>query len=322
MGASSRSSMGRASRKDKKKKSAGGKRGKKEEEPVPAASVEEALSQAEAFIAQYDHEGALKIYEQVLSAQPDCTAVLDAAGELLLEIGEAEQAQALLTRSVQLAPEGNFATYMYLGQLMQGMDAVACFDRGCQLLLKEMEQAEPGHVKIFRHRLSSALCARAEVYMTDLCDRPEAEQECAKSLASAVEHDATNPDGWVAKANFHICQQDAATALQCLDRASDLISEMEDDDLPPFELRFTVAKLYVELAEHHKVIEAVEDLLCEDEDHVECLFILANALKAVGEVSSARESAARAAELYAKVPPQERQRAIEEKISSLVQSLA
>merc|ERR1712230_275065 len=102
MGASSRSSMGRASRKDKKKKSAGGKRGKKEEEPVPAASVEEALSQAEAFIAQYDHEGALKIYEQVLSAQPDCTAVLDAAGELLLEIGEAEQAQALLTRSVQL----------------------------------------------------------------------------------------------------------------------------------------------------------------------------------------------------------------------------
>jgi len=308
--------MGRAARKDKKKAGGGAKR--KEEKNIP-----ELVARAEACVGDYDFEGALKLFEQALQLDPNSTPVLDAVGEVLLEMGEHEKAKAVFIQSVQLAPEGSFATYMYLGQLMNGTDAVACFDRGSTLLLKEMEgESDVVAKQLLGRKLSSALCARAELYMTDLCDDPQAEAECSRSLSNAVEHDPTNPDAWVAKANFHICQQDAATGLQCLDKAVELVEAIEDDDaLPPFEVRLSIGKMYVELAEHAKVTAVLEDLLAEDDEHIEVLFMLSVAYKELGEVASAQECAEKATVLFAKLPPEERSPVVERKITELVQAL-
>ena len=38
-----------------------------------------------------------------------------------------------------------------------------------------------------RKELASAFCAVAELYMTDLCDNPEAEHECSESVRKAIE---------------------------------------------------------------------------------------------------------------------------------------
>ena len=37
-----------------------------------------------------------------------------------------------------------------------------------------------------RKELASAFCAVAELYMTDLCDNPEAEHECTESVRKAI----------------------------------------------------------------------------------------------------------------------------------------
>lgn len=288
------------------------------EDSVPAL-----MSSAEECIAAYDFEGAMQFYEQALQIDPNHSPLLDAVGEVLLEMGEPEKAKAVLIQSVQLAPEGSFSTYMYLGQLLMGADAVACFDRGTALLLKDMEcESDVAAKQELGHKLSSALCARAEVYMTDLCDDAQAEAECERSLTSATQYGASNPDAWVAKANFHICQQKADAALQCLDQAVALIEQIEDDSaLPPFEVRLSIGKMYVELAEHAKVTAVLEDLLAEDDDHVEALFMLGVAYKELGEVASAQDCAQRAVTAYGKLDASERSPVIEAKISELVQAL-
>jgi len=312
--------MGRASRKEKKK----GKEAKKKKGDEDDMSIPGLVARAEECVATYDFDGALVLYQKALESNADNAPILDAVGELLLELGEHEKAKAVLIRSVQIEPTGSFGTYMYLGQLMSGTDAVACFDRGAELLLKEIEQSQDAaNTQMLRRKLSCAMCSRGEVYMTDLCDHPQAESECARSLEAAVQHDPSNPDAWVAKGNFHICQQNAPEALQCLDKASELIDAIEDDDeLPPFEVRLTVGKMYVELAEHAKVVEVLEDLLAEDDEHIEVLFMLGSAYKELGDGSAAKDCADRASLLYSKLPPEARDGIVENKLGQLVSLLA
>lgn len=59
-----------------------------------------------------------------------------------------------------------------------------------------------------RKELSSAYCAVAELYMTDLCDNPEAETECLKSVQKAVEVDPQNAEAWQTKARLHLIKSE------------------------------------------------------------------------------------------------------------------
>jgi hypothetical protein len=63
---------------------------------------------------------------------------------------------------------------------------------------------------IFLHNfreLSNGHCSVAELYMTDLCDEPEAEQECEDFIAKAVEADGANPEAWQTRARLCIVRE-------------------------------------------------------------------------------------------------------------------
>lgn len=49
-------------------------------------------------------------------------------------------------RAVEVCPESGFSKYMYLGQIFQGAQAVDCFQKGIELMLKEKGEKETQEV--------------------------------------------------------------------------------------------------------------------------------------------------------------------------------
>lgn len=93
-------------------------------------------------------EKALKLYVKVLEGDPDNSGAMDAAAELLAELGDVEGAKALLDRSIELAPEEDHAKFVLLGHLEHGQSALAAFEKGLALLMREKDRLG-GRNKLF-----------------------------------------------------------------------------------------------------------------------------------------------------------------------------
>lgn len=140
------------------------------------ADVGALIERAERCVDTFELPLALKFYERALAFEPDNCALLDATGELLLRLGEAERAVAVLEKSVSLAPNANFAAYLNLGQLQSGTAAVQRFEQGVELLrareralrkraakVKAMAGVEArDELSVVQQQICSALCAIAE----------------------------------------------------------------------------------------------------------------------------------------------------------------
>lgn len=71
--------------------------------------------------------------------------------------------------SVKIAPEASYSKYMYLGQLSVEKEAIANFQKGVDLMVKERSGYSDGseEAKILASKISSALCSMTEIYLTD-----------------------------------------------------------------------------------------------------------------------------------------------------------
>lgn len=159
-----------------------------------AESASELAASGQACIERYEMERGLELLGRALQLEPDSVPLLDAIGEACLQAGRRDEARLHFSRSVELQPHGAPGRYMYLGQLMEGIDAVRCFEQGVAILRVEREEVErrSGAREALRqawveatHALATGLCSAAEIYLTDACDEPDAEQRC-EALAMEV----------------------------------------------------------------------------------------------------------------------------------------
>lgn len=67
--------------------------------------------------------------------------------------------------------------------------------------------------------MSNALVSVAELWMTDLCFEPAAEERCEASVQRAMAADPSNPDALQTLASLRISQQRGADALDALKRS-------------------------------------------------------------------------------------------------------
>jgi len=199
----------------------------------------------------------------------------------------------------------------YLGQsTADGKEALQCYQDGIQqlqysldILIKQEEVmcsnpingaiiSSKEMIRETKNRLCAAYCSIAELYLTDLCFEPDAEQNCEAAVELALQLDNSSPEPLQIKANLCLRQsnvEDATTfilkAYQELETgctalaslvgyavqnddddddvviASELNSSQQEaaDRLPGFDFRIQTAKILLECADSRNEEIAMEE---------------------------------------------------------------
>ena len=71
-------------------------------------------------------------------------------------------------------------------------------------------------------QISSAYVAISELYMSDLCDLPEAQTEAEKNISLAIQSDPSNPESWQAEASFRLVLGQFDAAKESIKKSLDL----------------------------------------------------------------------------------------------------
>jgi len=230
----------------------------------------------------------MKLYRRALHLEPDNAALLEAFGEACLQMGQRDEACEAFGRSVELQPDGGAHRYMYLGQLRSGAEAVESFARGVAILRSEraaVEQRSGSREELQQawveatHALVSGLCSTAEIYLTDACDEPNAEESCealameALSLVESLEVQ-TLAEPFVTAANLRLSQQRNDEATELLVKACSVVSSCDEANLPPFDLRLSMCRMLMEVDLSAEAVEHLQNLRLEDDDSLELRYLL------------------------------------------------
>jgi len=156
--------------------------------------------------------------------------------------------------------ESKAGLYLYLGQLSTGTEALTALRIGVSELQRTVSildrlatskddeangmdidgELNSLNLKRFmvetKRQLCAAYCSIGELYLTDLCEEPDAENSCEAALKSAVEIDASAqiesgpfeselgpspPDALQTMANLRLSQSRVAEALDCIMKTYD-----------------------------------------------------------------------------------------------------
>ncbi|XP_066302015.1 uncharacterized protein [Branchiostoma lanceolatum] len=263
-------------------------------------TVDELLDKVEECMDSYNYEVAQKFCQRALELEPDNLRALEVSGSLLLELGDGDKAKQCFGRAVELSPEDGFTKYMCLGQLLEGEEAVACYNKGIQVMMverqKQQQQLEgaaacdPDSQKVTSQDISSAYCSIAEIYLTDSCFEDSAEEKCKESLEKAIEECPTNPEAHLLMASYQLSKDNRDEAKQAIEKSlslwlperSDAEEEEEEEmeenmpeDPPlPYEQRIATAKILIELEVMESAEKVLAGLLLEDDEIVQVWYLL------------------------------------------------
>ncbi|KAF4659561.1 hypothetical protein FOZ61_000943 [Perkinsus olseni] len=260
--------------------------------PTPTdVTAQDLISRASECLGRFPPEGemALRYMDKAFQIEPNNPDVLDFYGEVLLEYSneDVEKAVELFKRSVELAPNYNgsnvacFGRYFYLGQLSEGNESLQYFTKAAQILENELQDAEVEGEEVrsvVESRLISAMCAIGELYMTDMCDEPDAEEMCKKYLEGVVSRAPQSVEALSGLAVYYKVIQEFDKAKELCKRALEVtrsIGEEDPEALPPMPIRLQLAKTLTDIDASDEAIEVLHQLLDEDENEVEVWYVLA-----------------------------------------------
>lgn len=251
----------------KKQKQAGGKSN---------YSIADLLKQVDECLDNFNFDLAVKFCEKAREIEPDNVEVLEVAGAVYLETGETDKAKTCFETAVKLSPDEGFSKYMNLGQLLEGQEAVAAYNKGIQLMMANQcaDQAQAAASNgpcASPSEISTAYCSLAEIYLTDECFKDEAADKCTEYCCKAIECDPNNPEAYQLMASCLLSQQNMEEARKMLEKSLELW-QGKDEELPQapppsYETRITTSKLLIEL-ENYEVAGSVLEELIEESDEV------------------------------------------------------
>ena len=234
--------------------------------------IQQLLAHAADCISKYELESAYKFYEKAISITPDDTDILDAAGELSMELGRTDDAINFFRRSIDLRPEENAYKYMNLGQFFSGEESLTLFQKGIELMQGDLERVgteDPEAAIKLKTRLCSGYCSMTEIFMTDLCDIEGAELRCEEFLNLAQSYCPNSVELYVQWANLRLCQSRQDDARRMAYKALSTCNALEEADKPSLEMRTGIMKLLIELEQVDEAEELGRSLLEVDDEYVE-----------------------------------------------------
>ena len=224
----------------------------------PNFSVDELVEAASVAFANQEVDSSMALYTAALDAQSKLleasdptkrkslidqrVGLLEKRAETKTTMGDPDGAredyqQALdlhkSTETLQSDPswyERSASLYLYIGQTSVGPEAIAAYEQALSILETCLAQcqkvSEKNAIIDVTQQIAGVCCNAAEVYLTDLCDEPDAEQQCEKwvqkalsfQIPSADDTEKTQPtvDALQLLANLRISQCRSSEALPAI----------------------------------------------------------------------------------------------------------
>lgn len=205
---------------------------------MPTPTLEQIIANARALVQSSQSDKALELLSPLISGNENNVLLLQIFGEVLLETNDLETAYQILTTACELDPEAELGTekFFYLGQIIGGIDGINYLDKGLnklnnQLNLVNSDQGEKDPVlvelaKLYEtknaliayliKKLNQGIFAKIEIWMTDLCMEPEAEEQCNNLIEYSLKLDGENPEALSLLASIRISQQRTDEAKESL----------------------------------------------------------------------------------------------------------
>ena len=232
-------------------------------------SAEEAFERGSLFTHSGQPDLALPFLERAVQLSPNNTEALDLLGEVCVDLGDYGKATEMFKRSIAISPNEAGTKWMFLGQLSTGSTALEYYKKGIELL--EGDSENPNRSK----ELARSHIAVAELYLTDLCMEPNAEQACEFAVSQAENFDPKSAEVLQTKASMRLSQSRPLEAHEALkDVATTLLQTQLEDREVPFEFCVQTCRLLVEVDDRPLAIQLLENLLREDDENVEIWILL------------------------------------------------
>lgn len=227
--------------------------------------MDQVIEQAKTLVNNQEPEAALAVLQEHFPENTTNSVFLQTFGEVLLETNDVETAYEVLLKSCELDPKGELGTdkFFYLGQIIGGRDGLEYLDVGLRRLAVE----DPKSDKTIK-KLNEGIFAKIDIWMTDLCMEPEAEQQCDDLISYSLELDDQNPETYCILASIRISQQQNDKAQQSVEKSWQLFgvkfttsSSLETVEL--LQSLITLAKYAIELEMYDlglDVLSTVEDI--------------------------------------------------------------
>lgn len=245
------------------------------------SQIDQIIADARALLQFSQAEKALELLTPNFESKSSSVPFLQIFGETLLENNDLENAYNVLIKACELDPTGYQGTekFLYLGQIIGGSDGLKYLDNGLNKLSVQLnaineDKGEDDNIlvelskvyetkeqlqKYFIKKLNQGIFAKIEIWMTDLCMEPEAEDQCNNLIAYSLELDNQNPESLSLLSSIRISQQRVDEAKEALktswtlfqdkktkleEAANDLQTDSEEKNQPD---SFEVGLEYMEL---------------------------------------------------------------------------
>jgi len=248
-------------------------------------SIDDVLQKAEDCMDEYKYDLARKFCERALEMDSDNVKALELTAGLLLELGQIDSAQQCLGRAIFLQPNEGHSKYLTLAQILSGSESRDLYRKGAEVIASRLSSLPPTDEKVpeLRRDLSNAYVSIAEIYMTDLCDNEEAEQEAKECISKSVESDGTNPESFQALANFSLVTGDTDSARTAIDKSTSFwldeqVKFLENGEgtetTLSYTFRLSTAKILLDLEDFDTANKVLDSLVAEDEQVVTAWYLL------------------------------------------------
>lgn len=202
------------------------------------SQISQLIADARALLQFSQAEKALELLTPIFESNSCNVPFLQIFGETLLENNDLENAYNILIKACELDPTGDQGTekFLYLGQIIGGSDGLKYLDNGLNKLSVQLnaineDKGEDDNIlvelskvyktkeqlqKYFIKKLNQGIFAKIEIWMTDLCMEPEAEDQCNDLIAYSLELDDQNPESLSLLSSIRISQQRVDEAKEAL----------------------------------------------------------------------------------------------------------
>ncbi|RNF05889.1 TPR domain protein [Trypanosoma rangeli] len=195
-------------------------------------------------------QAAQEFFEVALTCSPNNIDVLEAYAELMIHhLQDIPRAKQMLQHAIEVDPQHGYVKYLNLAQLCDSNESLECYQRALQIVRGELDACRKKRRReTLNETLSTIYCAIAELYLTDLCYAPGAEQLCEEAIVQALKCNGRSVEAHQLQASLRLSQNRSDEALQSLRRAVDLTHRLSEAYQPTYGSKVELSRLLMQVS--------------------------------------------------------------------------